>query len=276
MFAGLLLIVVVVLVAPLAAYLPTAAMAGVLFLVAWGLIDFHHIGQVARSSRGEALTLGVTFFSALFLNLEFAILAGVILSLLFYSLLFYLSRTSRPRVVSRVPDPAAPHRQFTTEPKLRECPQCKFVRVDGSLFFGAVAHVRDSFRLFEARNPGQKHLVVIAHAINFVDSSGTGLLADEARRRREVGGGLYLIRPKDTVREALARGGRLAEIGEENVFDGKAEAIAGVFRRLDPAVCRTCTARIFRECQSAPAPAPTPVAAAPRPPALPLPEGATA
>ena len=244
-------------------------MAGVLFLVAWGLIDFHHIGQVARSSRGEALTLGVTFFSALFLNLEFAILAGVNLSLL-----FYLSRTSRPRVVSRVPDPAAPHRQYTTEPKLPECPQCKFVRVDGSLFFGAVAHVRDSFRLFEARNPGQKHLAVIAHAIHFVDSSGTGLLADEARRRREVGGGLYLIRPKDTVREAWARGGRLVEIGEENVFAGKAAAIAGVLRRLDPEICRTRTARIFRECQSAPAPAPT--AASPRPPVLPLPEGVTA
>lgn len=148
------------------------------------------------------------------------------------------------------------------------------MRVDGSLFFGAVTHVRDSFRLFEARNPSQKYLAVIAHAIHFVDSSSTGLMVDEARRHREAGGGLYLIRPKDTVREALARGGRLAEIGEENVFDGKAEAVAGVFRRLDPEICRTRTARIFRECQSAPAPAPT--AASPRPPALLLPEGVTA
>ena len=42
-FAGLLLMGIMVLVAPLAAYLPNAAMAGVLFLVAWGLIDFEHM-----------------------------------------------------------------------------------------------------------------------------------------------------------------------------------------------------------------------------------------
>lgn len=67
-----------VLVAPLAAYLPNAAMAAILFMVAWGLIDFHAIGNILRTSRSETGVLAVTFFSTLFLELEFAIMAGVL------------------------------------------------------------------------------------------------------------------------------------------------------------------------------------------------------
>ena len=53
-FAGLLLMFVVVLVAPLAAYLPKAAMAGILFLVAWGLIDWHEIRAIFKFSVRES------------------------------------------------------------------------------------------------------------------------------------------------------------------------------------------------------------------------------
>ena len=57
-FAGVLLAGVVVLVAPLAAYLPNAAMAAILFLVAWGLIDFHAVGNILRASRSETGSAG--------------------------------------------------------------------------------------------------------------------------------------------------------------------------------------------------------------------------
>jgi len=58
MFAGLLLIIIVLLVAPYAAYLPNAAMAGILFLVAWGLIDFHEIGHILKASRRRCTVPG--------------------------------------------------------------------------------------------------------------------------------------------------------------------------------------------------------------------------
>ena len=67
---ALLLMTLVLLVAPLAAWLPNAAMAGVLFLVAWSLIDFHHIRQILRASRSQSLILVTTFAAALLLNLE--------------------------------------------------------------------------------------------------------------------------------------------------------------------------------------------------------------
>jgi SulP family sulfate permease len=245
--AGVLLAGVVVVVAPLAAYLPNAAMAGILFLVAWGLIDFHAIRNVLRTSRPETAVLAVTFFSTLFLELEFAIMAGVLLSLV-----LYLNRTSRPQLLSRVPDPRTPGRDFVTDPGLPECPQLKLARLDGSLFFGAVSYVAETLTKMEERNPGQKHLAISATGINFIDVAGAEFLADEAARRRAQGGGLYLIRLKPGVCEPLNRGGYIDTIGRENLFAGKTETIAAVVDKLDPEVCRTCTARIFRECAGRP------------------------
>ena len=76
-------------------------------------------------------------------------------------------------------------------------------------------------------------------------------VGDEARRRREAGGGLYLIGIKDTVQEQLAESGALKTIGGANLFDSKTEAIAEIYRRLDRDVCRTCHAQVFRECAPA-------------------------
>ncbi|BCO30688.1 sulfate transporter [Thiohalobacter sp. COW1] len=246
-FAGGLLAGVIVLVAPLAAYLPNAAMAAILFLVAWGLIDFHHIRQIIRTSRQETAVLAVTFFSTLLLELEFAILAGVLLSLA-----LYINRTSRPRLVPRVPNPDTPRRDFVSDDSLPECPQLKLARLDGSLFFGAVNHVADSLARFTDESPRQRHVAISATGINFIDMAGAELLAQEARQRREAGGGLYLIRLKPEVRSVLERGGYLDEIGKENIFPGKTVAINTVVDRLDPDVCRNCSRRIFRECSAQP------------------------
>lgn len=248
-FAGSMLMLLVLLVAPLAAYLPNAAMAGILFLVAWGLIDFHHIKQIIQTSRSETAVLAVTFFGALFLELEFAIYMGVLLSLV-----LYLMRTSRPRVLPRVPNPNTPKRKFTTDSSLPECPQLKIIRIDGSLFFGAVSHVQESLRRFEVQNPGQKHLAVVSSGINFIDIAGAEFIAREAEKRRARGGGLYLIRVKEGVCEPFKRGDYLRTVGDENIFPGKTEALSTIFAKLDPEVCKRCTKRIFLECQMVPGP----------------------
>ncbi len=248
-FAGSLLMIIVLLVAPLAAYLPNAAMAGILFLVAWGLIDFHHIRNIIKTSRSETAVLATTFFATLFLELEFAIFLGVMMSLA-----LYLMRTSRPRIAARVPDPRLPGRKFVTDSALPECPQLKIVRIDGSLFFGAISHVQERLRDFEQRQPEQKHLAITAAGINFVDVAGAEFFAQEAHHRKEMGGGLYLIRVKEGVCEPFRRGGYLAEVGEENIFQGKTDAIQSIFPRLDKDICRTCSKRIFRECETVPGP----------------------
>lgn len=252
--AGAFLILLVLLVAPWAQYLPNAAMAGILFMVAWGLIDFDEIFHTLKSSRQESAILLTTFACTLFLTLEEAIIVGVLMSLA-----IYLARTSKPQVRVRVPDPHNKKRRFMDADNAVQCPQLRFVRIDGSLFFGATSHIRENLAAQDVAAPGQKHVAVVAHGINFIDLAGAHYLAEEAQRRRALGGGLYFIRVKDTVQEQLAESGALKTIGGINLFDTKTEAIETIYSRLDPEVCKTCRARIFRECRrSDPAQAPAP------------------
>ncbi len=248
-FAGGLLMVVVLFVAPWAVYLPNAAMAGILILVAWGLIDFHHIGRILRSSRQESVILVTTFLATLFLELEFAIFLGVLLSLV-----LYLNRTSHPRVLSRVPDPRHPMRSFTTDPSLPECPQLKIVRIDGSLFFGAINHVQERLAAMHRVQPEQTHLLLIFSGINFIDMAGADFLAELVRKEKAEGGRLYLYDIKKPVCDHIEKGGYLDEIGAENIFESKDEALAEIFTRLDREICSRCDKRIFLECMTLPAP----------------------
>jgi SulP family sulfate permease len=241
--AAFFLMPIMVLVAPLAAYLPYAVMAAILFVVGWGLIDVHHIRAILRTSRQETAVLLVTFGAALFAELEFAIYAGVLISLL-----LYLTRTSRPLVLDVKPDPAPGSYHFTADTGLPDCPQLKIVRINGSLFFGAADHVQGALREIDEVDPRQKHVLIVASGINFVDMSGAQMLVQEARRRRGLGGGLYFYRMKDAVRELLARGDYLREIGEENLFPVATRTIGIIYPKLDSDICRTCRARIFREC----------------------------
>jgi SulP family sulfate permease len=228
-------------------------MAAILFLVAAGLFDVTSMRVIARTSRNEIAVLAVTFAATLLLNLEVAILAGVTLSLI-----VYLARTSRPNLRTVVPDPRHPSRKFVEHaPGLAECPQAKFLRVEGSLYFGAVDHVAEQLDAVRAVAPEQRHLVLMSKGINFVDVAGAELLVHEARRRRLEGGALYFYGMRHGAREALERGGQLDEIGRDRIFAAKRELVGGVFARLDRSVCARCTARIFEECRQLPLPAAT-------------------
>ena len=248
-FAALLLVAVLLAVAPLASYLPIAVVAGILFLVAWNLIDLPRIRKILATSRGESAVLAVTFFATLLLDLEFAILVGVLVSLV-----LFLNRTSRPIMRSLVPDPRHTTRKMTEiEDSLVECPQLKILRIEGSIYFGAIGHVRRHLDTLREKSPGQKHLLLMSKSINFVDMAGAELLAAEARQRRDSGGQLYFYSLRRPVEELFERG-YIEAIGRENIFRGKREAIGGVFTRLDQSICRRCRARIFEECASVPGP----------------------
>jgi SulP family sulfate permease len=243
-FASIFLVLILLLVAPLAAYLPTPAMAGILFLVAWGLIDFHHIASIGKTSRAETLILWVTLIGTL-INLEKGIFFGVLLSLM-----FYLYRTSRPQVQAVVPDPEPGSYHYINVDDQPECPQLKMVRINGSIFFGAVDHVQHQLHEIDEHNPQQKHALIVASGMNFVDIAGAEMLLQESKRRRKMGGGLYFYRVKEGACEMLRKGSYVEEIGRENVFPAKTRPIETIYPKLDSAICRTCTARIFPECAS--------------------------
>jgi SulP family sulfate permease len=243
-----ILLAIALLAAPLAAYLPVAAMAAILFIVAWGLIDWHHIGQILRRHPRERIVLIVTWLGVL-VDLEKGLFAGVVVSLL-----FYLYRTSRPAIEERAPLRAElhdPRRKMTAvSADAPVCPQLAMLRLRGSIYFGAVEHVREHLRAIDEREPARKWVLLLAQGINFVDLAGAELLAEEARRRRALGGGLVIVGAQPQVQHMLERAGALQAVGAEWLIAHKGDALRAIYPRLYSPTCAGCTKRVFHECQS--------------------------
>ncbi len=243
-FSAILLLVILLLVRPLASFVPVASMAAVLFIVAMGLIDVRAMRRVWRTSRGDALALGVTFVATLTIRLEVAILVGVLASLL-----VYLNWATHPRVVRVAPDPSQQRRFRRVGVDTALCPQLDMLRIDGALFFGSVEHIRDEIEAARASRPATRHLLLIGAGINLIDSAGAELLANLVPTLREAGVELYLCRMRPEVLALLERGGYLEAIGRDHMFATKDQAVAVIYRKLDAAKCAACSARIFNECQ---------------------------
>ncbi|MDP2785385.1 MAG: SulP family inorganic anion transporter, partial [Sulfurimicrobium sp.] len=242
-YASIFLLLILLLVAPLASYLPNAAMAGILFLVAWGLIDFHHIASIGRTSKAETVVLWVTLIGTL-VDLEKGIFFGILLSLT-----LYLYRVSRPAIDPVVPAKEEGAYHFVDAHGFHECPQFRIVRINGSIFFGAVDHVQSSLTQIDESNPDQKTVMIVASGINFIDVAGAEMLDQEARRRRRMGGGLYFYRCKDSIYRFLRKSDKLDDIGEGGFFPAMSNWIHPIYDTLDPEICRNCRYRIFSECE---------------------------
>lgn len=244
-FAAILLMIAVLFIAPLTAYLPVTAMGGVIMLVAYGLIDFHHIELTLRKNRSESMILIVTFLSTLFLELEFAIYLGVLLSIL-----IYLARTSKPEIIVLAPDQRSDTRKFVAiEARPNdECPQLKIIRIDRSIYFGSVNYIQCKLGLI-SEGEGIKNILIDASKINYIDTAGAEMLVLENEQLRKKGGGLYFYGLEANVWEFLAQGKYIKTIGSNAFFDRKSKAVAFIYKSLDKNICDICTKRIFIECK---------------------------
>ncbi len=247
-FAAVSLMLIVLLIAPLTAYIPVAAMGGVILLVAWNLIEFGQIKHLVHASRSEAGILIVTFLATLFLELEFAIYLGVLLSLV-----IFLSRTSTPDIAVLAPDRDDPKGKLVRvdNKPVPQCPQLRILRIDMSIYFGSINHIQN--KLSEISEiQGIKHILLVMPSVNFIDVAGAEILAQEAKALQEKGGGLYFCAMKGRVWQFMAYGGFIREIGAGNFFDTKPEAIHRIYERLDRKICAECSTHIFYECQHDP------------------------
>lgn len=246
-FAALFLMLIVLLIAPLTAYLPVAAMGGVILLVAYNLIDFHHISHTFSFSRSESSILITTFCATLFLELEFAIYLGVLLSLI-----LFLAKTSTPRIPTLALDGELgdAKRKFISidQKPLKQCPQLKIIRIDMSVYFGSINHIQKRIAKI-VDNERIYNILIVANNINFIDLSGAEALVSEHSRLKTYGGGLYFVGLQSAVYEFAARSCFVSKIGSDRFFDSKTDAIRTIFRRLDRDVCSTCNALVFAECE---------------------------
>jgi SulP family sulfate permease len=257
MFSGVFVLALALLAAPLIAWVPLAAIAGLLLWVAVTLIDHVHWRRLLRQDRTEAAIAAATFVATLVLPLQEAVLGGVGLSLV-----SYLYRTSRPALRTMGFDSTGPGRPMVVIDgrAVPECPQLKLLRMEGSVYFAAAAHVADRLQSLRAQPEPARHLLVMTKSMNFIDDAGAQLWAQEHERRLAMGGDLYFHRPRPEVLQTWQRHGFIAKLGPDHVFQDKRTAIATIVPRLDGAVCARCTARVFEECARQPGP---PAASAP-------------
>jgi SulP family sulfate permease len=242
-FASLFLMVIVLLIAPLTAYLPIAAMGGIILLVAYNLIDFHHIVQVLTLSKSESAILLTTFFATLFLELEFAIYLGVLLSLV-----LFLAKTSTPHIPTLSVDSDSGKLINIRKKPMKQCPQLKIIRIDMSIYFGSINYILNRISQI-VENERIYHILIVSSGINLIDLAGAEALVSENRRLAEHNGGLYFVGIKSSVYEFAARSCFIRQIGSDHFFDTKTMAIHSIYERLDKSVCATCQSMIFRECQ---------------------------
>jgi sulfate permease, SulP family len=248
-FSALLLLVLVAVNAPLLAQIPMAAVGALLLLVALSLLDLARWRQLFNLSRSDFGVALATLVATVTLRLETAILLGMILSLM-----SFLFRTSRPAMRTMGFDSRKPDRQFVViddaTTALPECPQLKLLRMEGEVYFGATQHVADTLHALRHEATPQKHLLVMGKSMNFIDLAGAELWEAELAARRAMGGDLYFHRPRPEVIAMWKRTGFTRLLGPEHQFPDKRTAIATIFQKLDPEICRRCTARIFEECQT--------------------------
>jgi len=96
---GLLLLIVLLLGAPLLAQIPLAALAGLLMVVAWQMIDLASIRfMIEHRYRNEILIFALTLLTTLLLGLTQAIILGWFIAALFFINRFASLQTDIPRI----------------------------------------------------------------------------------------------------------------------------------------------------------------------------------
>ncbi|MDA9057838.1 sulfate permease [Candidatus Thioglobus sp.] len=244
--AALFLMAIVFLVAPLISYLPLAAMAGVILLVAYNLIDFKNIKKTFTYSKSESVIFTATFLATLLFELEFAIYLGVLLSLM-----LFIAKTSTPDVHTLAfgtpPGEGDRRLQSIRKAPLVQCPQLKIIRIDMSIYFGSINHIQKQISQI-VDNQRIYHILIVASGVNFIDLAGIEALLIENKRLKAQNGSLYFVAVKSTAFEFMEKVNFVNEIGRDNFFDSKAEAINVLYDRLDKSKCEKCQALVFKEC----------------------------
>jgi SulP family sulfate permease len=187
--------------APLAAYIPLAALAGVLAVVAWNMIEKPAITILLRSGWGEATVLGATFFLTIFRDLTEAIVVGFALG----SVLFIHRMSRTTAVATHTPfvgrdeaDSAHPRGAYDEE--LAANPDVVVYRITGALFFGATASIGS---VLDRIQDSHKALIVDFSAVPFLDSTGANMIEGLAHKTHQRDVSLWLTGASRDIQRVL-------------------------------------------------------------------------
>jgi len=253
LISGIFILLSMVILAPLAAYLPRTALASVLLVSAYGLIDRSEIVRIWQGARGDTTIMVITFLATLLLPLQIAVLIGILISFA-----VYIMGTSVPRVVPVYPVDNFSH--FAPKPDAQPCTQLAILDIFGDLYFGASSHIEEAIHKHLEDHPSQRYILLRLFSVDHIDISGVHTLESVTRSVRQAGGDVFMMRTQEPILDLFKSTGFYDTLGENN-FLSYGDAIGYLFNRiLDPTICiYECEARVFNECLNLPRPAKLPL-----------------
>ena len=187
----------------LAAYVPLAALAGVLVTVAWNMAEKHAFVTLLRSSRADAVVLLVTFGLTLFRSLAEGIVVGFALSAV-----LFLHRMSQSVQVDLPDTPGAVDGEGDAD--LQVGRDTVVFRISGAFFFGAAATVAAALDRIAER---PRNYVLDFAAVAMIDSTAATTVAGFVRKQRRRQARVFVTGASIPVRrELLAHGVREPEV----------------------------------------------------------------
>jgi SulP family sulfate permease len=220
--AGVSTAVMLIVAGPLVDRTPIPALAGLLMVVAYDLVNMTRIQRTLRTSRGDALAFLVTLIGTWTLRLDYAIYLGVAMSIVLFL------RRARMLVVHELEvSPRGRLREVSDTPGER-CPSVRVVHVEGPLFFGAAGELRDALSEY-ARDPALRALVVRIKRTQGLDLTTARVLVTIADQLAKRNAELFLVGMRPSAMKVLEGSDVIDQIGEDHVFPTR----PGWFHALD-------------------------------------------
>jgi SulP family sulfate permease len=181
MLHALFLLGFMLLAAPLASYIPLSALAGLLTVVAWNMIETQSVAALLRSSRGDALVLIVTFLLVVFRDLTEGIVVGFALGAV-----LFIDRMSKtiaveahtPSPVDDIADEANGGRQ-PYHAEVASDPDTVVYRISGAFFFAAASTVG---AILDSIADQRRNFILDCSAVPFLDSTAASVIEGTAHK----------------------------------------------------------------------------------------------
>jgi SulP family sulfate permease len=209
MVHALTLLVILLVAAPLASYIPLTALAAVLFVVAYNMGEWREIGGILQMGFTAIAVWLVTFALTVFADLTVAVSVGMALAALVYIYRIAETTTVSPVTEDYIRD-GLPH---TLQGRIIP-PYVTLLRIHGPFLFGTTEKLVEPTANLEAFMP-----VVILRLRNMtaVDATGVHAIETFARRLSDSGRSLILCGAMERPSRLLQQPRFIAHVGSENI-----------------------------------------------------------
>jgi sulfate permease, SulP family len=216
---GVTIAIIVLTLAPLAAQVPLAALAGILMVTSVRMIEWEAIGLLMRATYSDFAVMMLTWMVTIFFDLVLAVEVGLIAA----GALF-IKRMSELNL-GKIPETEA----FPPGIPMELSKQISVYRVDGPVFFGAA----ERFVTFLRDEPDVKYLVLRLRYVPNMDTTGLVALQDIYQDLQRHDCRLLLSGLQPEVQKLLERTGLMDKIGRENCFETTDAAIYSLNPQLE-------------------------------------------